>query len=89
MLWRQELVKDEEGHYKSRKDGEKKKKANSTAQQVQMGKSSKDVRLHQILIFFTQKSDKYPSSFYAKILNRNKQYKEKSDKEKEKSQDCG
>lgn len=78
------MVKDEEGHYKSRKDGEK-KKANSTAQQVQMGKSSKDVRLHQILIFFTQKSDKHPSSFYAKILNRNKQYKEKSDKEKEKS----
>lgn len=29
--------------------------------------------------------NKYPSSFYAKILNRNKQYKEKSDKEKEKA----
>lgn len=91
MLWRQELVKDEEGHYKSRKDGEKKKSQLncSTSAIVQMGKSSKDVRLHQILIFFTQKSDKYPSSFYAKILNRNKQYKEKSDKEKEKSQGCG
>lgn len=36
MLWRQELVKDEEGHYKSRKDGEK-KKANSTAQQSANG----------------------------------------------------
>lgn len=64
------MVKDEGGHYKSRKDGEKKKSQLncSTSAIVQMGKSSKDVRLHQILIFFTQKSDKYPSSFYAKIL---------------------
>lgn len=44
MLWRQEeLVKDEEGHFKSRKDGEKKKptqllnKCNSANGQIQQG----------------------------------------------------